>query len=89
MSFTNLAEFIFGMKYFYFIRLTSFKFFGPIKGNSINNCGSFKVHNFCLDDHCDYLLLSENTCLCVMYFEPALFDCIPLGQALKVLLTAL
>jgi hypothetical protein len=77
------------MKYFGFLGLTSFKFFSPIKGNSINNCESFKVRNFCLGDHCDYLLLSENNCLCVMYFYPALFDCIPLGHALKVLLTAL
>jgi len=89
MSSTNLAEFIFEMKYFYFLGLTSFKFFSPIKGNSTNTCESFKVHNFCLGDHCDYLLLSENTCPCVMYFDPALFYCIPLGHALKVLLMAL
>jgi hypothetical protein len=89
MSSTNLAEFIFGMKYFYFLGLTSFKFFSPIKGNSTNSCEFFKVRNFCLGDHCDYLLLCENTCLCVMYFDPALFYCIPLGHALKVLLMAL
>jgi len=50
MSSTNLAEFIFGMKYFDFLGLTSFKFFSPIKGNSMNNCGSFKVHDFCRGD---------------------------------------
>jgi len=67
MSSTNLVEFIFGMKYFDFLGLTSFKFFRAIKGNYINNCESFKVHNFCLGDHCDYLFPSENTCLCVIY----------------------
>jgi hypothetical protein len=76
------------MKYLDFLGLTSFKFFSPIKGNSINNCESFKVHKFCLGEHCDYLLLSKNTCLYVMYFDPALFDCILLGHDLKVLLTA-
>jgi len=73
MSSTSSAEFIFGMKYFDFLGLTSFKFFSLIKGNSINNCEPFKVQNFCLGDHCDCLLLSENTCLCVIYLiQPCL-----------------
>ena len=39
MSSTNLAEFIFGMKYFNFFSLTSFKIFSQIRGNSINVFG--------------------------------------------------